>query len=97
MQLSEEKLELIRNYFKTQPVLKAYLFGSYVRGEADENSDVDILVELDYAQKIGLQFFNMKPVLEDLLKTKVDLVPADGLSKHIKPYVDKDKTIIYAK
>jgi predicted nucleotidyltransferase len=57
MQLSEEKLELIRNYFKTQPVLKAYLFGSYVRGEADENSDVDILVELDYAQKIGLQFF----------------------------------------
>jgi predicted nucleotidyltransferase len=39
----------------------------------------------------------MKPVLEDLLKTKVDLVPADGLSKHIKPYVDKNKTIIYAK
>ena len=34
----------IVDYFKTQPVLKAWLFGSYARGEEDENSDVDILV-----------------------------------------------------
>ena len=36
-----------KEYFKTQPVLKAWLFGSYARGEQNENSDVDILVLLD--------------------------------------------------
>lgn len=35
--------QLIAEYFKTQPVLKAWLFGSYARGEEREDSDVDIL------------------------------------------------------
>ena len=34
------------------------LFGSYVRGVADNRSDIDILVDLDYSQKIGLQFYS---------------------------------------
>jgi predicted nucleotidyltransferase len=37
----------IKNYLDSQPVLKAYLFGSEARGEAVENSDIDILVDLD--------------------------------------------------
>lgn len=97
MQLSQEKLELIRNYFKTQPVLKAYLFGSYVRGEADENSDVDILVELDYQTGIGFAFIRMKLALEKILNSSVDLVSINGVSKFIKPHIEREKTIIYAK
>ena len=46
--------ERIADYFKTQPVLKAWLFGSYSRGEQKPWSDVDILVELDDKQPIGL-------------------------------------------
>ncbi len=60
MNLESSKLESIKNYFNTQPVLKAYLFGSYVRGQADNESDIDILVDLDYSQKIGLRFVQMK-------------------------------------
>lgn len=56
MNLDNEKIETNNDYFRTRPVLKAYLFGSYVRGEADNKSDIDILVDLDYSQKIGLQF-----------------------------------------
>lgn len=37
----------IAEYFKTQPVLKAWLFGSYSRGEQTKDSDVDILVQYD--------------------------------------------------
>jgi predicted nucleotidyltransferase len=47
MNLDNTKLETIKEYFRTQPVLKAYLFGSYVRGNADNQSDIDILVDLD--------------------------------------------------
>ena len=66
MTLELSKLESIRNYFNTQPVLKAYLFGSYVRGQADSESDIDILVDLDYSEKIGLRFIQMKLDLEIL-------------------------------
>jgi predicted nucleotidyltransferase len=77
--------------------LRAYLFGSYVRGEADPESDIDILVDLDYSKKIGLQFIQMKIDLERLLHAKVDLVSSNGISKYIKPLVDNEKQLIYAK
>ncbi len=97
MMLDSTKVESIRDYFKTRPVLKAYLFGSYVRGMADNESDIDILVDLDYSQKIGLQFIQMKLDLEKLLNNKVDLVSSNGMSKYIRPLVDAEKRLIYAK
>ncbi|HZL11662.1 MAG TPA: nucleotidyltransferase domain-containing protein [Prolixibacteraceae bacterium] len=97
MSLNDEKIKTISDYFRSCPVLKAYLFGSYVRGEADQQSDIDILVDLDYSQKIGLQFIQMKIDLERLLHTKVDLVSSNGLSKYIKPLVDNEKQLIYAR
>jgi predicted nucleotidyltransferase len=97
MTLDNTKIESIKSYFKTRPVLKAYLFGSYVRGVADNKSDIDILVDLDYSQKIGLQFIQMKLDLEKLLNNEVDLVSSNGMSKYIKPLVDVEKRLIYEK
>ncbi len=97
MNLDRYKLESIKKYFMTQPVLKAYLFGSYVRGQADFNSDIDILIDLDYSKKIGLQFIQMKIDLEKLLNSPVDLVSSNGLSNRIKPLIDQEKLLIYAR
>jgi len=97
MKLEANKIERVRNYFKTSPVLKAYLFGSYARNEADNNSDIDILVDLDYSQKIGLQFIQMKIDLEKILNKEVDLVSSNGLSKYMKPIIDREKELIYAR
>jgi predicted nucleotidyltransferase len=97
MTLDSKKIESIKEYFKTHPVLNAYLFGSYVRGMADTKSDIDILIDLDYSQKIGLQFIQMKLDLEKLLNNKVDLVSSNGMSKYINPLVDEEKRLIYAK
>jgi len=97
MSLEKSKLETIKEYFSTRPVLRAYLFGSYARGQADTQSDIDILVDLDYTQRIGLEFIQMQIDLENMLKTKVDLVSSNSLSKYIKPLVDKEKELIYAR
>lgn len=97
MKLDANKIATIKSYFETRPVLKAYLFGSYVREEADNQSDIDILVDLDYSQRIGLQFIQMKIDLERLLSLKVDLVSSNGLSQYIKPLVDNEKQLIYAR
>ena len=97
MNLDEKKIKAISRYLRASPVLKAYLFGSYVRGDADNQSDIDILVDLDYSQKIGLKFIQMKIDLEKLLNIKVDLVSSNGLSEYIKPLIDNEKRLIYAR
>lgn len=97
MNLDTTKVEMIKEYFRTRPVLKAYLFGSYVRGQADNQSDIDILVDLDYTQRIGLGFVQMQIDLESILNTKVDLISSNSLSKYIKPLVDREKELIYAR
>ena len=97
MKLKQEHIEKIRNFFKNKPVLKAYLFGSFARGEADDNSDIDILVELDYSKKIGLEFVQMQLDLQELLQHKVDLLSENALSKYIRPVIENDKRLIYEK
>jgi predicted nucleotidyltransferase len=95
MQLSSNDIEIVKDYFSGQPVIKAYLFGSYSRDEADNNSDVDILVDLDYSKHIGLGFITMQSELQQRLQKKIDLVSSNGVSKYIKPFIDKDKVLIY--
>jgi len=95
MKLSENSIRLIASYFKTKPVLKAYLFGSYARQQADSESDIDILVSLDYSKKIGFQFAQMQLDIQNLLGKKIDLVSENGLSPHIEPYINAEKQLIY--
>ena len=95
MKMSEGNINIIQKYFIDKPVFKAFVFGSFARGDADSNSDYDILVDLDYSKKIGLEFMQMQIDLVDLLKTNVDLVSTRALSKYIRPFVDNDKILIY--
>ncbi|MCD4789161.1 MAG: nucleotidyltransferase domain-containing protein [Bacteroidales bacterium] len=95
MYLDEQKIKLIKEYFEKKPVLNAFLFGSVARNQAYKDSDIDILIELDYSKPIGLEFVQMQLDLQDLLNSKVDLVSTKGLSKHIQPYIENEKILIY--
>ena len=95
MKLSNEEIKTIRDYFRNTPVLKAFLFGSFSREDALDDSDVDILVELDYTKHIGLGFVKMKIDLEDKLHKKIDLVSSNSISKHLLPFINNDKKLIY--
>ena len=85
----------IADYFKTQPVLKAWLFGSYARGEETAESDVDILIVLDHSQPVGLKFFGMYEDLKELLGRPVDLVVDHSLAPFARESVEHDKILIY--
>ena len=95
MNLSVNDKLMLRRFFAGRPVKKVYVFGSYARNEADIESDIDLLVELDYSKHIGMKFFSYQEELENLLHKKVDVVTEDGVSRHIKPYIDRDKILIY--
>lgn len=95
MLLSDGYKNKLHCFFLGKPIKKAYLFGSYARNEARKDSDIDILVELDYEKPIGMKFFGYQSELENLLNIKVDIISTDGLSKYVKPFIDKDKILIY--
>ena len=79
----------IADYFKTQPVLKAWLFGSYARGEQTEISDVDILIQPE--KSVGLfKLSGMHLDLQDLLHLDVDLVTVKGLLPFARKSADRD-------
>lgn len=86
---------IIRNYFKTKPVEKAWVFGSFSRGEETSDSDVDILVALTPDAHMGLQFFGMIVDLEQLLGRSVDLVVDGNLLPFARESAEKDKVLVY--
>lgn len=87
----------IADYFKTQPVAKAWLFGSFARGEERADSDVDILISLVPGTRLGLKFFAMNLELEQLLKRPVDLVIDGDLLPFAEKTANRDKVLVYAR
>lgn len=88
--------QAIAEYFKTQPVQKAWLFGSYSRGEEKPDSDVDILVRYDENARISLMTIShMMGALEKVTGRRVDLVEEGCLLPFAEKSVNRDKYLIY--
>jgi len=88
--------QTIAEYFKTQPVLKAWLFGSFARGEETEDSDVDLLVKFDRSLPIGLfAYIRMHRELEEKLGRKVDLVEEGTLRPAVQKTANRDLKVVY--
>ena len=86
----------IADYFATKPVVKAYLFGSYARGENNKNSDIDILVTFDKDAKVSLfDHVGMTYDLQDILGIDVDLITEGTLLPFAKKSAENDKILIY--
>lgn len=87
-------IQQIADYFKTQPVLKAWIFGSYARGEQTALSDIDILIQPE--KTVGLlKLSGMHLDLQDMLHIDVDLVTEKGLLPFARKCADLDKILIY--
>lgn len=78
------KLQLVKKY----PIAAMALFGSFSRGDQFDNSDIDILVELD--GKIGSRFIDLAEELESALGRKVDLVSKNGIKPRYYNSIEGD-------
>ena len=94
---TEAMTKIIADYFKTQPVLKPWLFGSFARGEETPRSDVDILFVPDYSGKPFTLFTHggMLMDLQELLGRDVDLVVDGTLRPYAVKTAEKDNILIY--
>lgn len=86
----------LKEYFMLQPIEKAWLFGSYSRGEETRESDIDILVRFDSNANITLfKYASMVTFLRKLLQKDIDLVEEGQLKEFAKESAEHDKILIY--
>ncbi|MDY6394422.1 MAG: nucleotidyltransferase domain-containing protein [Bacteroidales bacterium] len=96
MSSTQAMTQIIADYFKTQPVVRAWLFGSFARGEETSESDVDILVQYDDTARISLlTISHMMGELERSTGRRVDLIEDGCLMPFAVESVNRDKRLIY--
>ena len=89
-------LPKIQAVLSEQPVVKAWIFGSYSRGEETPQSDVDILVQYDANARITLLTISrIMTRLSDAIGRKVDLVEEGRLLPFAQKSAERDKILIY--
>lgn len=71
------------------------LFGSVLRDDFTPESDVDVLVEFEPGERVGLRFFSMEQELSELLGRKVDLNTPGFLSRHFREEVQLQAEVLY--
>jgi len=82
-----QRIEENREKIKKFGVKRIGLFGSYLKGEQKQKSDIDILVEFKKGMKTFDNYMELKFFLEDLFNCKIDLVISEALKPDLKSYV----------
>jgi predicted nucleotidyltransferase len=86
----------ISRYFDTQPIERAWLFGSYARSEEDAKSDIDILVNFIPNEKVTLfKYVHIVNDLKALTGKRIDLVEDGQLKQFAERSVENEKVLIY--
>jgi uncharacterized protein len=89
----EDKTEILYLLRKSKGSVQTFgvrrfgLFGSFARGEQNNDSDVDFLVEFESGKKTYENFIRLSFFLEDLIGRRVELITPEGLSPHIGPRI----------
>ncbi len=87
---------VIADYFKNQPVNRAWIFGSFARGEETPDSDIDILVEYDKNARISLlTISHMMGELEKSTGHRIDLIEDGCLLPFAEASANRDKKLVY--
>jgi len=92
----QQKQSQLTQLAKESGISYLALYGSYSRGEQNSNSDIDLLVEFEKIPGL-FSFIDIEQKFSTELGVKVDLVTKNGLSKYIRPYIQDDLKVIYAK
>jgi len=86
----------LQNFFPAYPVEKAWVFGSYARGEQTRKSDVDVMVRFVKDARVSLlDYIEIMQELQDKLHKKVDLVTEGGIKNFAIETINNDKILVY--
>lgn len=94
--MKQSLINKLKEFFSMQPVEKAWVFGSYSRGEETPASDIDILVRFNSNADITLfKYAGIVSALRKLLHRDVDLVEEGQLKDFAQSSAEREKILIY--
>ena len=86
----------LQTFFPAYPIEKAWVFGSYARGEETRKSDMDIMVRFEKDAGVSLfDYIGIMHDLEDLFRKKIDLVEEGQLRRWAQDSSEQDKILVY--
>lgn len=88
--------EEITNFCREHHIRRLSLFGSVLRNDFSDDSDVDVLVEFEPGHTPGLAFFSMQRELSSLMGRRVDLNTANDLDPSFRHLVLSESLVVYA-
>lgn len=94
MNLSSDKLRIIADYFRSRAVHAVYLFGSYARGDAISESDIDLLLDTNFGA-VPICLAACKRDLDLLLLARVDICQLHKLPRFARKSVSKERILLY--
>jgi predicted nucleotidyltransferase len=86
----ESEIRPIKSRLIAAGVQRLGVFGSFGRGEAVKDSDVDVLVRFDDTARTFDNLYAVAEALEEVFQRRVDLVTEDALSPYLRPHILKD-------
>jgi len=94
--MKQDIINKLQAFFPAYPIEKAWIFGSYARGEETRKSDIDIMIKFDENSGVSLfDFIRIMNKLQDTLHKKVDLVTEGGIRKFARESIENDKILVY--
>jgi predicted nucleotidyltransferase len=87
--ITQEQENIIRTVTQTVKPTLVGVFGSYARGEENEQSDLDILIDFDMKVDL-LELIGLEQALSELLGIKVDLITLRSINASLKSYIESD-------
>lgn len=96
----DKYINSLKNICQQNNVKSLYVFGSVLTDKFNENSDVDLLVEIDSSDPFDYadNYFNLKFALQELFKRPVDLLENKALKNpFVRKNIDSSKFLIYGK
>jgi predicted nucleotidyltransferase len=95
----ERYISEIRILCQKNKVRNLYIFGSVLTERFTEESDIDLIVDIDSSDPLDYadNYFNLKFALEDLLDRQIDLLESKAIKNpYLRESIDNTKTLLYA-
>ncbi len=89
----DERMEKLKEILKKHGAVKVEIFGSYARGDANPESDLDVIVEFRERKSL-LELIGIEQELEDALGMKIDLLTESSINPYLRERIKKEAKVV---